>query len=173
MKLETLETCIEVYGTEVYSFCRYLTRSPQEADDLYQDTFLKLLEIREQLKFERNPKGYLLSVAVHIWTNKKRKLARRQRITGPAIPLEEMTIEPEAREATPEEQLLQKEQRERVQQAVYALPEKYRLPVLLFYMEGQKIPEIAGILKLPESTVKTRLRRARMQLEKDLEVDFS
>ena len=72
MKLEILEACIRDYGRAVYSFCLYLTRSRQEADDLYQDTFLNIMEVREKLEFTKNPKGYLLSVAVHLWTNRRR-----------------------------------------------------------------------------------------------------
>lgn len=44
MKQEELENYIDMYGRELYSFCCCVTRSCQEADDLYQDTFLKLYE---------------------------------------------------------------------------------------------------------------------------------
>ena len=43
-----LEACIAQYGTDVYSFCRQLTQNRQEADDLYQDTFLKATEQSRQ-----------------------------------------------------------------------------------------------------------------------------
>lgn len=49
--------------------------------------------------------------------------------------------------------------------ALMALEEKLRLPVMLFYMEGYKVREIAGILRLPEGTVKSRLRRAKAELK--------
>ncbi len=52
--------------------------------------------------------------------------------------------------------------------AVAALEEKLRLPVVLYYLEGFKIREIAAILGVPEGTVKTRLRNAREQLRRDL-----
>ncbi len=57
-----------------------------------------------------------------------------------------------------------------VRKAVAALPEKYRLPVLLFYMENLKVAEIAAVLKLPQGTVKSRLFQARKVLQKELEV---
>ena len=50
-----------------------------------------------------------------------------------------------------------------------ALDEKLRLPVLLHYMEGYRVREIAEILKLPEGTVKTRLARAKREMKKHLE----
>lgn len=170
MKLETLEAYIEAYGKDVYAFCLYLTHSRQDADDLYQDTFLKMVEIRGKLELSRNPKSYLLSVAVHIWTNRKRKTAWRQKITGPQVPIEDMAQDPPDGKGSPEEQYITREERVMVRQAVQALPEKYRLPVLLFYMEGQKLSEISRILEIPEGTVKTRLYRAKKLLERGLEV---
>ena len=54
-------------------------------------------------------------------------------------------------------------------EALLSLDEKYRLPVVLFYLEGFKTREIAGLLGVPEGTVKSRLRTARELLRKDLE----
>jgi len=53
-------------------------------------------------------------------------------------------------------------------EAVMGLDEKYRLPVVLHYIEGFKTAEIAAMLRLPEGTVKTRLRRAREILREEL-----
>lgn len=54
-------------------------------------------------------------------------------------------------------------------EAVMGLEQKYRLPVVLYYIEGFRTAEIAAMLRLPEGTVKTRLRRAREILRKELE----
>ena len=55
-----------------------------------------------------------------------------------------------------------------VQQAVYRLPEKYRLPVLLFYFEDMAVADIATALDLPEGTVISRLHRGRARLREEL-----
>ena len=55
--------------------------------------------------------------------------------------------------------------------AVLALPEKYRLPVHLFYYEGYSIQETAAILGRRESTVRTQLTRARAMLRERLEAE--
>ena len=172
MNQEELEACIQAYGRDIYSFCLQLTKSRQEADDLYQDTFLKIVEIRERLDFKSNPKGYLLSVCVNLWRNKRRKLAWRQRIAGPELRMDDTDTawEPPSGEASVEEQMISREERGLVQKAVDDLPEKYRMPVLLFYMEELKISEISGILKIPAGTVKSRLYKAKKALEKKLEV---
>lgn len=170
MNYEELEACIRDYGKDIYSFCRQLTRDRQEADDLYQDTFLKIVEIRDRLDFESNPKGYLLSVSVNLWRNRKRKFAWRKRITGPEVPIEDTVLEIPSGEEPVEEQMITREQKNLVRRAVEALPEKYRMPVLLFYMEELKISEISGILEVPQGTVKSRLYKAKKVLEKELEV---
>ena len=172
MNQEELEACIQAYGRDIYSFCLQLTKSRQEADDLYQDTFLKIVEIRERLDFKSNPKGYILSVCVNLWRNKRRKFAWRQRIAGPELRMDDTDTawEPPSGEASVEEQMISREERGLVQKAVDDLPEKYRMPVLLFYMEELKISEISGILKIPAGTVKSRLYKAKKALEKKLEV---
>lgn len=78
-KLE-LERCITKYGKDIYSFCRQLTGNSWLADDLFQDTFLTAMRLLGKLESEQNPKSYLLSIALRLWKNKKRKYAWRKRI---------------------------------------------------------------------------------------------
>lgn len=170
MNHKELEACIQAYGKDIYSFCRQLTGSRQEADDLYQDTFLKIVEICGRLDFENNPKGYLLSVSVNLWRNRKRKFAIRQRITGPEISMDDTVPELPSAEQSVEDQMISREEKDLVRRAVEKLPEKYRMPILLFYMEELKITEIAEILGIPQGTVKSRLYKAKKVLEKELEV---
>ena len=167
-----LEACIHLYGKELYSFLCHLTGNRQEADDLYQDTFLKLMEIGESPDFDRNPKSYLLTIAVQIWKNRRRKYAWRQRITGGTVSGDEMIWEIPSEENTAEEQMISEEEKRMVRAAVEGLPYRYRLPIILFYMEEMKIAEISRILKIPEGTVKSRLHKAKKMLEKELEVVF-
>ena len=61
-----LEQFITEYGGDIYSFCCCLTGSRQEADDLYQETFLRAIEKKQILDAEGNPKSYLLSVAIRL-----------------------------------------------------------------------------------------------------------
>ena len=81
MTVFELEQCIQEYGKEVYSFCLHLTGVREWADELYQDTFLTAMEHITQLHNDAgaNPKSYLLSVAIRLWKNKRRKAAWRKR----------------------------------------------------------------------------------------------
>lgn len=161
-----LERWIQDYGREIYSFCRYLTGSGQEADELYQDTFVKAAEQRTDLDIEQNLKGYLLSTAMNLWKNRKRKFARRNRIAEMKSLDDEGGYIPESSGETPEETLLRREEAEAVYQVVKRLTDKYRAVIILYYMEDMSLSEIAGILKIPVGTVKSRLYKAREILKK-------
>ena len=65
--------------------------------------------------------------------------------------------------------MLQKEEHQILLRAVNDLADRYRLPVLLHYMEDQPLDEIAAMLKVPKGTVKSRLHRARKILKQKLE----
>ncbi|MBD5451926.1 MAG: RNA polymerase sigma factor [Lachnospiraceae bacterium] len=169
MRQEELEQYIYDYGKDLYSFCCSVTRSREEAEDLYQDTFLKFYEIGEKLVIETNPKSYLMGISVNIYRNYKRKLSIRQRIAGTQQSVEEMEIEPVSDARLTEEKVIVQEESRLLRGAVRQLPDKYRLPVLLFYMEELPLTEIAAVLKLPEGTVKSRLYRAKKILKQKLE----
>lgn len=164
-----LEQCIADYGKEIYAFCRHLTGSVQEAEELYQDTFLKATELMWKIDYENNPKSFLISIALRLWKNKKRKYAWRMRIAGTESLIEEMTETIES-ENLPEEEVIRKEINRQVRKAVADLEEKYRIPVYLFYTLQMPVAEIGRVLKIPQGTVKTRLYKARKLLKEELEV---
>lgn len=170
MTKQELEMCIKEYGKDIYSFCKHLACNQQEADDLYQDTFLKAVELNEKIDCANNPKSYLLSIALRIWKNKKRKFAWRKRIADIQSIVEEKDTDiEESAEFSPEERIISKEKNEEVRMAVNKLPEKLKIVVLLFYMEELSTAQIAGIMKVPAGTVLSRLHRGREILRKELE----
>ena len=166
-----LEQCISAYGSDIYSFCAYLTGSKQEAEDLYQDTFLKAVERVSQIQAKQNPKSYLLAVALKIWKNKKRKFAWRKRIADIQVLTEEKDMEVYGgMDQSAEARFLHEEDAKAVRKAVANLPQKYQMIVMLYYMEGLPVAQIASIVRIPAGTVKSRLYHARKMLEKELEV---
>ncbi len=150
-------------------FCCHLTGNVQEAEELYQDTFLKAVELMKNIDYENNPKSFLISIALRLWKNKKRKYAWRMRIAGTESLIEE-TVENLEAENCPVEEMIQKEIQRQVRKAVAGLEEKYRIPVYLFYTVQMSVAEISKTLKIPEGTVKTRLYKARKLLKEKLEV---
>lgn len=170
MTKQELTECIDTYGRDIYSFCRHLTGNVQEADELYQDTWLKTVELLESIDSAGNVKSYCLSVAMRIWKNKKRKFAWRKRIAGTRDYLDEEGLEYLGDDSpSSEEWILEKERDNIVRNAVETLPEKLKTVILLYYMEELNISQIAAVAGVPEGTVKSRLYQARKILEKKLE----
>lgn len=169
MTKEEWENWIVIYGRQIYSFCRYLTHDREEADDLYQDTFLTAIRQQERILTGESAKGYLLAIAMNLYKNRKKKFAVRNRIVKMQSLGEEEAVIPD-QETAPLEKCLKQEEERKVREAVNSLSDKYRLPVLLYYMEDMELSSIASLMKLPVGTVKSRLYHARMLLKKKLEV---
>lgn len=173
MSFEELENIIHTYGRDLYSFCRFITHNRYEADDLYQDTFLKLYEIREKTVIEKNPKSYIMTISVNLYRNYKRKHAVRMAITGGEASVEDYMDVIASKDVQPDTQIVIQEEYRLLRAEINKLPDKYKLPLLLFYMEDIPLTEISKILKLPVGTVKTRLHRAKNILKRKLEQDFA
>lgn len=172
MTIVDLEQCIDLYGKDIYSFCCYATGSIQEGEELYQDTFLKAVELIDRIDYEKNAKSYILSIAVKLWKNKKRKFTWRQRIASvdslEAVD-ECINVTSDNENTLPENDLLQKEQNELIHACIQKLPYKYRVVVYLYYSSEFSVNEIAECLKLPEGTIKSRLHKARKLVKEKLE----
>ena len=79
---------VDEYSDSVYRFCRSLTYSREDADDLFQETFLRAFEQLSKISVSDNPRGFLFSTSVYVWKSWKRKYARRNRL-APVLPLDE------------------------------------------------------------------------------------
>ena len=127
----------------------------------------------EKVDVNQNPRSFLLSIAIKLWKNKRRKYAWRQRIAGMES-LEEkdeyQNIPSNLDDSLPEERLLQKEQNALVRSSIQELSQKYQILLYLYYTSELSTREIAACLKLPEGTVKSRLHKARILLKEKLEV---
>lgn len=166
-----LEQIIQSYGADILRFCRITAGSREEGDELYQDAMLILLEKLDRLDMEQNIKSYVISIALKLWQNRRRKWMRRLRLVpvDSLEALEEQGIQPGGPGESPEDALIRRQQVHMVRQAVEQLPEKYRLPIQMYYSADLSISAIARILELPENTVKSRLHRAKDQIRRKLE----
>ena len=135
---------------------------------MYQNTFIKAIEL-DNLNLSINPKSYLLGIASNLWKNEKRKrLLRIKKV--PQISFEELEqIYLANTTCSPQEMLEKAETAREVKQAVYNMEDNHKEVILLYYMEELSIAEIAGVLNIPQNTVKSRLFQARKQLKKQLE----
>ena len=119
-----MEQFIAEYGADIYSFCCCLTGNRQEADDLYQETFLRAVEKQKHLDMAGNPKSYLLSTAVYLWKNHRRKAGWRKRIANTEYSgREDAEIGPkDSCDDLPEQKVIREEMQKTVRDAVLRLP---------------------------------------------------
>jgi len=160
----TASQLVDMYGEKVYKFCRSLTYNKEDADDLFQETYLMACE--QLHKAYDNPQGFLFRTALYIWKSQKRKFARRNRLvpTSPLMPSDEKA----ASDIDIEGDFAGQEDIRLVRDLVEALPERYKLPTVLFYSAQLGVSDIASALKLPVGTVKSRLYKARKLIEEGL-----
>ncbi len=134
----------------LFRICFSQLPSAQDREDAVQETLARAWRKRGQLREE----GYLQTWLVRILLNVCHDMQRRgQRM----VPTAE--IELPVQDTSPDGAL---------REALLALPEKYRLPILLYYLEGYSLRQVAQMLRIPENTVKTRLSRGRQQLKERL-----
>lgn len=168
MEKQQLEKYINEYGRDIYLFCKRLTQNKNTADDLYQETFLKLWEL-DNVNDTENPKSYLLGIVVNLWKNQCRKQMWRKQIADIVPVSEESQIENFSAADSVEDTVISNQEKVLVQDAVNRLPEKLRIVVLLYYMENLKVAEIAEQMHESVSSIKSKLMRARKYLRKELE----
>lgn len=170
MTTDELKQLITEYGLHLYNFCCNLTGNRMDADDLYQDTFLKAVELRHRLDSSGNPKSYLMGISVRLWQNHRRKYAIRQRILPITDYDENLTQEILDPSLQPEGEVIRNEMILEVRAGIRQLPEKLQLVLYMYYTAEMSLEEISRALHIPQGTVKSRLYKGRNQLREYLEV---
>ena len=155
MEREEAARLVEAHGQAVYRLAYARTGSREDAEDITQETFLRLVRAAPAFRDEAHCRAWLLHVAMNCTRSLFRRPWHRR-----DLPLEEA-----ANAAAPEGE------RGDVLEAVLNLPEQYRAPVHLFYYEDLTVEQIAKIMGLREGTVRTRLSRARGMLRDMLKED--
>jgi RNA polymerase sigma-70 factor (ECF subfamily) len=167
---------VEAYSGNIYRLALRMLNSPQDAEDVLQETFLKAYR---GLKFF-DGRAKVSTWLFRIGTNEALMLLRKHKPELVSIdePLETMEGEQEPVQIVdwcclPEDELMSKEARDHLSEAVDQLPERLRVVFILRELEDLSTEETADVLGLSETAVKTRLSRARMRLRQDLSVYFS
>lgn len=170
MTMEELNHLISEHGKHVYSFCYNLTGNSMDADDLYQDTVLKAVELSHRLNSSGNPKSFLMGISVKIWQNHKRKYAIRQKIAGLEEYDDNLMECAEGLDNQPEAEVLRKETIYAVRTGIKQLPDRLQMVLYMYYTAEMSVEDIAKALYIPKGTVKSRLHKGRNLLKQYLEV---
>ena len=155
-----IDQYIQKYGRRLYGLCRSLCASPYDADDLYQETWLRVVKHISQYDPSREFEPWLTRICVNTYRSTLRRLAKsplldfsngdeKDRLLASIPAPEEIDYAP-------------------LYEAVDKLPEKLRLAVILFYFQGEDLASAAKILNIPVGTAKSRLTKARKLLKEVL-----
>lgn len=171
------EQLVERYRDRVYRLAVGMTKSPTEAEEVVQDAFLSLFRNLGTFRGDSTPSTWIYRIATNAALMRLRTKRRK-----PLLSVED--IDPVQRpqgsiwpagawSRRPEEVVLDRELRERIEQAITELPEKYSIVLLLRDVEGLSNSEVAEMIGLTIPTVKARLHRARIFVRNELERYFA
>lgn len=156
------------YGGQLYTLGLRFCGNPQDAEDLVQEVFLQALRGWEAFEGRASPKTWLYTIASRVCQRMHRRRAGEPAHLGSlneALPFgdERIAIVAADQEA-PLQAQLRSEARQQVEGAIAALPDDYRIPLVLKEIVGLSVPEVSAVLGLEEGTVKSRVHRARLSI---------
>ena len=152
------EKAVETYGDMIFRVAYSYLKNRPDAEDVMQETLLKLYQEDSRFESEEHRKRWLIRVAVNQCKSTLRSTWLRQ-----TVYLEEQVDTP----------VFDRPEQSELFDQVMALPQNYRLVVYLYYYEGYQAREIAEILHRNLSTVQTWLMRARGRLQQSLKEAWS
>lgn len=155
---------VKRYTTPIYNVAYRFTGSVHDAENLTQETFIRAWNALPRVALDKPLKPYLIKIAVnlcHDWAE-QRKIELVPLDTEPEHDLPDPSADPLGQVST-------QEMIDRLQARILDLPPLYRTVLTLRYNEELSYEEIAGVLDLPLNTVRTQLRRAKVQLRELLE----
>ena len=156
-----IDQYIQQCGRRLYGLCLTLCANSFDADDLYQDTWLKAVKNISQYDESREFEPWLTRICVNTYRNRLRRIIKSP-IFDAFSSKEEKTAVMESI-AAPEA-----EDYSRLHEAIDRLPEKLRITVILFYFRDMDVGQTAHVLNIPPGTVKSRLSKARRLLKEVL-----
>ncbi len=159
------------YQRQVFSVLMRVVRRAEDAEDLTQETFVRMFRALDRYDPERPFTAWLFTIATRLGIDH----LRRRRIQTFSLTIsepgstEERTIDVEDPGLKPDEITSNAEEEKRAQDLIDSLPEHYRIVVVLRHQQDLSYEEIAEALNMPLGTVKARIHRARALLKNRIE----
>jgi RNA polymerase sigma-70 factor (ECF subfamily) len=154
----------------VYSIAMSVLHQPEDAADLTQEAFVRLLRVLPQYNGESRFTTWLYRMVVNLGRDELRRRGRQVPLSAPVDPGDEDALDPLAsvpaddRWGDPVRALSDAELQNAVRRALAQIEPQYRLALTLFYFDDMKYTDIAEVLDLPLNTVKSHIRRGKERL---------
>jgi RNA polymerase sigma-70 factor (ECF subfamily) len=153
---------INAHGKRLFSLCLKLCAHREDAEDLYQETWIKAYRFYDRYDSEQEFEKWLTTICANTF----RDLLRRQKWKSLFIPFRSNEEKDALLSSIP---AVEAEDFSEVKEAVDSLPDKYRLVTVMYYWDGCDVKKTAELLSIPEGTVKYQLHKARELLKRRLE----
>ncbi|MCD7035537.1 sigma-70 family RNA polymerase sigma factor [Metabacillus sp. GX 13764] len=158
-KNEYLNQLMSQYGDELSYLVYSYVKDIETAKDLVQNSFVAAYLQLDNFEGRSSARTWLYRIAINKCKDHLKSAAyKKMRLTGELPELIDL-------DKSPAETAERKAQSAAIKRAVFRLPLKYREIIVMMYYQELTIKEIAEILKIPEASVRTRLRRAKQKLE--------
>jgi RNA polymerase sigma-70 factor (ECF subfamily) len=161
---------VEAYQTPVYNLAYRMLGNSVEAENAAQETFIRMYTKLGTYDPERKFSSWLLAIASHYCVDLLRKRRMNYLSLDDLPPMVELSM---PKTVQPEQVVVREQDASSVQKLLETLPPNYRTPVVLRYWYDMSYREIAETMGVTESTIKTRLHRARAKLARSASVAHS
>ena len=154
----------------VYSIAMSVLHQPEDAADLTQEVFVRLLRVLPQYNGESRFTTWLYRMVVNLGRDELRRRGRQVPVFATGSPGDEETVDPLDTVATdecwgdPARALSDSELQAAIRRALTQIEPHYRIALTLFYFDDMKYTDIAEVLDLPLNTVKSHIRRGKERL---------
>lgn len=152
---DNLEEIMHIYGNTLFRLCLITLGNANDAEDVVQETLIKYFEKHPIFQDSEHEKAWLIKVA----TNKCKDILR-YKSRHPMVNIDEI------------QEFVKEIEGNEILEILMTLPEKYRIVLVLYYVEGYKIPEISDFVGKTNSAVKMRLQKGRRLLEEAYRKEF-
>jgi len=156
------------YRNKLMTFIYRFLNNYELTEDIVQDTFLKLYTHKHYYRSIAKFSTWIYTIAGNLAKTELRKKKRRKVTNFSQLGAEDRDIEIPAVQAEVDNELQNKYAENKIQEAIQKLPVHFRTVIILRDIQELSYEEVSSIVDVPLGTVKSRINRARLQLQKDL-----
>lgn len=153
------------YTDPIYSLAYRMTGSPEEAEEAVQEVFAQAFRKLGSFNPEKRFFTWLYTIALNYLRSRRRSRKRREERKELSFDDGLEHVIGSSASPSPEQRAMRKEAGRLIDRALSLMKEEYRTVFVLRHMEGLEVKEVAEMLGMPENTVKTKDRRARLQMK--------
>ncbi len=169
---DSFEILVLRYQKRIFNIIYRVTREESIVADLAQESFLKAYRGLDKFDFKASFYTWLVRIAIntslnHVSSRQRNPLAGTEELDS-YVGTSAQFSEAGARSSNPEHEVLRNEQAASIRQAIDSLAEDLRVSIMLREVEGLSYEEIAEVMECPVGTVRSRIHRARKELQEKL-----